>query len=93
MTLADERTTMETEPKARPHRLVDAVPAAELPAAERYLEFPSGHGHPFVRTLLKAPEATEPLREGDREALHEGRRALETGDVVSDRELRAEIGI
>ena len=84
---------MAIEPKERLHRLVDALPADEFRAAERYLEFLSGHGHPFVRTLLCAPETAEPLSDRDREALDEGRRALETGDVVSDRELRAELGI
>ena len=84
---------METESKERLHRLVDALPAGELPAAERYLEFLSWHGHPFVRALLNAPEATETLSEEDREALREGRDALEAGDVISDRELRAELGI
>ena len=84
---------METGPKERLHLLVDALPAGELQAAERYLEFLSGHGHPFVRALLDAPESAEPLSEGDREALDEGRRALEAGDTVSDEELRAELGI
>ena len=77
----------------RLHRLVDALPAAELPAAERYLEFLAGRGHPFVQTLLNAPEADEPLGAEDRAALAEARSALEAGDVVSDRELRAELGI
>lgn len=93
MTPVDGRTAMETEPKERLHSLVDALPADELQAAERYLEFLSGHGHSFVRALLNASESTEPLSDGDREALDEGRRALETGDVVSDAELRAELGI
>ena len=84
---------MATEPKERLHSLVDALPAGELQAAERYLEFLSGHGHSFVRALLNASELTEPLSDGDREALDEGRRALESGDVVSDAELRAELGI
>ena len=77
----------------RLHRLVDALPAAELQAAERYLEFLAGHGHPFVRALLNAPEADEPLSDEDRAALAEARSALEAGDVVSDGELRAELGI
>ena len=84
---------MATEPKERLHRLVDALPANELRAAERYLAFLSGHGRPFVRTLLNAPEAAEPPSDRDREALDEGRRALAAGDVVSGRELCAELGI
>lgn len=84
---------MEAEPKERLHRLVDALPAGELQAAERYLEFLSGYRHPLIGALLNAPELIEPLSEGDREALAEGRRALEAGDTVSDEELRAELGI
>ena len=62
--------------------------AAEVPVAERYLEFLSGTGHPFVRAPFAAPEADEPLSGGDRDALEEGRRALDAGDTVSDCELR-----
>ena len=62
---------MATQPKDRLHRLVDALPVGELAAAERYLEFLAGLGHPFVQTLLNAPEAAEPLSEGDRESLAE----------------------
>ena len=84
---------MATEVKDRLHRLVDALPSGELHATERYLEFLARHGEPFVQALLNAPEAAEPLSAGDREALDEGRRALEAGDVVTDRALRAELGI
>ena len=84
---------METGSKERLHRLIDALPPGELLAAERYLEFLSGHGHPFVRALVRAPETETRLNEEDREALDEGRRALDAGDVVSDRALRDELGI
>ena len=93
MTPADRLFAMETGLKERLHLLVDALPAGELPAAERYLEFLSGHAHPFVRALIDAPTNPEPLSDADREALDEGRRALEAGDTVSDSELRAELGI
>ena len=84
---------METGSKERLHRLIDALPSGELLAAERYLEFLSGHGHPFVRALVRAPETEARLNEEDRDALDEGRRALDAGDVVSDRALRDELGI
>ena len=93
MTSADRLAAMETGRRERLHRLVDTLPAAELPAAERYLQFLSGHAHPFVRALMDAPGDPEPLSDADREALDEGRRALEAGDTVSDDELRAELGI
>ena len=93
MIAADGPTAMATEVKERLHQLVDALPSYELHAAERYLEFLARHGDPFVQTLLDAPEAAEPLSSGDREALDEARRALDEGDVVTDRALRAELGI
>ena len=84
---------METGSKERLHRLIDALPSGELLAAERYLEFLSGQGHPFVRALVRAPETETQLNEEDRDALDEGRRALDAGDVVSDEALRDELGI
>ena len=93
MTSADRLAAMETGLKERLHRQVEALPAGELPAAERYLELLSGHAHPFVRALMDAPGDPEPLSDPDRRALDEGRHALEAGDTVSDRELRAELGI
>ena len=84
---------MTTQSKERLHRLVDALPATELRAAERYLEFLAASEDPFIRALLNAPEADEPLGDADRIALAEARSALEAGDMVSDRALRAELGI
>ena len=84
---------MTAEPKDRLHRLVDALPAGELLAAERYLEFLSGHSHPFVRALLDAPETDEPTSVEGRNALDEGRIALERGETVSDSELCKDLGI
>ena len=79
--------------RERLHRLVDALPTGELRAVERCLELFSECGDAFVQALMKAPEASEPLSGEDHEALEEGRRALEAGDCVSDRELRAELGV
>ena len=93
MTSADRLTAKEIGLKARLHLLVDALPAGELPAAERYLEFLSGHAHLSVRALMDAPGDPEPLSDADREALDEGRRALEAGDTVSDSEPCAALGI
>lgn len=84
---------MDAAPRERLHRLIDTLPAAELKAAQRYLEYLCEHGDPFILALVKAPEATEPLSNEDREALDEGRQALDAGDLVSDQELRDELGI
>ena len=87
------RITMEAKAKDRLYRLVERIPEGEVHAAERYLEYLAEHGDPFVRALMNAPEMDEPLSDKDREALEEGRSALEAGDVVTDEELRAELGI
>ena len=79
--------------RERLHRLVDALPAGDLRAVEKCLELFSECGDAFVQALARAPETSEPLSDEDREALEEGRRALKAGDCVSDRELRAELGI
>jgi len=84
---------MEAKAKERLYRLVDQIPEREIHAAERYLEYLAEHGDPFMRALLNAPESDEPLSDEDREALEEGRAALAAGDVVTDEELRAELGI
>ncbi|MCY4220394.1 MAG: hypothetical protein OXD35_01920 [Thiotrichales bacterium] len=86
---------MEADPveRERLHRLIDTLPEGELRMVERCLELLSECGDSFVRALVNAPEAAAPLSDEDHEALEEGRRALDAGDCVSDRELRAELGI
>lgn len=84
---------MEAKAKERLYRLIDQIPEREIHAAERYLEYLTEHGDPFMRALLNAPESDESLSDEDREALEEGRAALAAGDVVTDEELRAELGI
>ena len=84
---------MKTKPGKKRHRLMDTLPTGEIKAAERYIESLYEREDPFVQALVDAPEMPEPLSEEGRELLDEGRRALEAGDLVSDRELRAELGI
>lgn len=84
---------MEAKAKERLHRLVDQIPEGEVHTAERFLEYLANAGDPVWRALMNAPEDDEPLSAEDREALEEGRRALAEGHVISDEELRAELGI
>ncbi|MDP2957389.1 MAG: hypothetical protein Q8N53_13275 [Longimicrobiales bacterium] len=84
---------MEAKAKERLYRLVEQIPDEEIHAAERYLEYLAEHGDPFIRALMTALDDDEPLSQEEREALEEGRRALAEGDVVTDEELRAELGI
>jgi hypothetical protein len=48
--------------KAKLHRLVDALPASEVAAAQRYLEYLRDLGSdPVLRALAAAPFDDEPL--------------------------------
>jgi hypothetical protein len=84
---------MEAKTKEKLHQLVDRVPDGEVHTAERFLEYLATSDDPMMRALMNAPEMDEPLSDADREALEEGRRALEAGDVVSHEELRKAIGL
>jgi predicted transcriptional regulator len=84
---------MEAKAKERPYRLIDRIPEDEVHTAERFLEYLASSEDPLLRALMNAPEDDEPLSDADREALEEGRRALEAGDVVSHEELRKAIGL
>ena len=84
---------MKAEAKERLYRLVDQIPDGEVHTAERFLEYLASSDDPVLRALMSAPEDDEPLSDADREALEEGRRARAAGDVVTDEELRAELGI
>jgi predicted transcriptional regulator len=84
---------MEAKAKERLYRLVDRIPEDEVHTAERFLEYLANSDDPLVRALMNAPEDDEPLSDADREALEEGRRALEAGEVVSHEELRKAIGL
>ena len=83
---------MEAGAKERLYRLVDQLPDGEVHTAERFLAYLAGLDDPLVRALVNAPEVAEPLSDEDREALEEGRRALESDDVVTDDEVHAELG-
>ena len=62
---------MEARPGERLHQRMDTLPAGELKAAERYLEYLREYGAPFVQALMNAPEMSEPLGDEGREALDE----------------------
>lgn len=75
---------MATEVKERLHQLLDALPSGEIQAAARNLEFLAKHGDPFVQALLNASQAAEALSASPKKTLDGGRRALETGDMVTN---------
>ena len=85
--------TMEAKAKERLHRLIDEIPEGEVHTAERFLEYLTTADDPVLRALMNAPEDDEPVTDEDREALEEGRAALAAGDVITDEELSAELGL
>ena len=76
------------------HRLVDELPESELPAAQRFLRYLNEMARdPVLRALMEAPIDDEPLTEGEAARIRLGEEAADRGDVVSDEELRRELGI
>ena len=73
--------------------LIDLLPDSELQAARRFLEYLRDTGDPVLRAFLEAPEDDEPETEEERAAVAEAYEAIARGDVVSDEELRRELGL
>jgi len=81
--------------KERLHELVEELPeGAPTAAAERMLAHLRGLGDdPVLRTLIDAPLDDEPESSEEKAAMEEGRAALASGDVLTDEELRSELGL
>ena len=75
------------------HRLVEELPKNELPAARRYLEYLRNMGDPLLRALMEAPLDDELETDTERAAVQEAWEAVTRGEVVSDEELRIELGL
>ena len=81
--------------KMRLHELVDELPdGPATAAAERaLLHLRQINSDPVLAALMNAPIDDEPETEEERALVAEGRAALERGEVVSDDELRSELGL
>lgn len=81
--------------KERLHQLIEELPEGQATAAaERaLLQLQQLGDDPVLRALLNAPLDDEPETDEERALVAEGRAALERGDVVSDEELRRELGL
>ena len=71
--------------------LVEFVPEAGLPAAERYLEFLVGPD-PVIRAMVNAPWDDEPFTEEQRKAVEEAERDLAAGHRIPHSEILARYG-
>ena len=81
--------------KERLHQLVEELPEGPATtAAERAL----GHlriaaGDPVLQALMSAPLDDESETDDEKSSVAEGLAALHRGDVISDEELRRELGL
>ena len=81
--------------KDRLHELVDGLPeGAPTIAAERVLSHLGNLADdPVLHVLMNAPVDDESESEEERAAVGEGMKALARNDVLTDEELRAELGL
>lgn len=84
---------MASESREELRRILDQLPEGELRAARRYLEYLRDLGDPVRRAFETAPEDDEPESEEEARAVQEGRDAIERGEVVSDAEVRRQLGL
>jgi hypothetical protein len=75
------------------HKMVDLLPESEWEAARRVLEEGLAKHDPVLRAFLNAPEDDEPESEEERAAVEEAYEDLKAGRVVSDEELKRELGL
>ena len=79
--------------RARLYELIDALPEAELRAAERYLAQlrERYESDPLMRLLDEAPEDDEPLTPEEEAAIEEGLAEYRRGETRPWEEVRAEL--
>ncbi len=73
-------------------KLIDELPEAELPAAERALE-QIAQRHRLEEALANAPYDDEPLTDEDIAAIEEGIADFKAGRVMTTDELRRSLGL
>ena len=79
--------------RKRLHRLVDRIPEREVHAAERYLEYLTEYGDPFIRRLMNAPLDDEPVTEEEEAGVREAWEDYKTGRVHTMEEVKEELGL
>lgn len=85
---------MSNATKKELHDLVDSLPDIKVQAARSYLEFLRQHGDdPVLRSFREAPQDDEPETLEEAAAVQEARDAVARGDVLTDEEMRRELGL
>jgi hypothetical protein len=73
------------------HQLIDRIPEAELPAAQRFLEFLASS--PAFRAALSASSDDEPVSEGDAAAIAKAREEIRAGKTVPHDDILREFDL
>ena len=81
--------------KERIHQLVEDLPESELETAKRVLEALSAlsSSNPVVEALGNAPVDDESVPDEEAQAIEEGERDIEAGQVVSVDQVRTRLGL
>lgn len=75
------------------HRLVDALPEEEAPAARRFLQWlVAEEGDPVIKSLLLAPEEDEEITAEEEAAVQEAREQVARGELIPDEEVWRRLG-
>ena len=72
---------------------MERIPDEEIHAAERYLEYLTEHGDPFVRKLMSAPFDDEPATEEEEAGVREAWEDYKAGRVNTLAEVKEELGL
>jgi hypothetical protein len=75
------------------HGLVDDLSDQDLPTAKRFLAYLRNIRDPLIRKMVEAPYDDEPLTEEDIAALDEAWEDVAAGRLVSDEEVKRELGL
>jgi hypothetical protein len=75
------------------HRLVDELPEATLPEVERFLAELEAQEAALPAFLRDAPLDDEPESDEERAAAQHARESVQYGKVITDEQLRRELGL
>ena len=75
------------------HKLVDLLPESEWEAARRALEERFSKHDPVLCAFLNAPEDDEPESEEERAEVEEAYKSIARGEMISDEELKRDLGL
>ena len=75
------------------HTLLESLPESEWEVVRQFLEEQIAKHDPVLRAFLSAPEDDEPESEEERAAVAEAYEAASEGKIISDEELKRDLGL